>query len=132
MRRLIRPGVLIVARTGLLAAVVTMCVGHWRVLVVDIGYFSACTDQVGWQLSWHSPLNNGIGLRVVDDEEHVYAEHSRRWFNRLTRFPGLAFRPGPILWVIVKHWLAISVLAVLNILLWRKGRRQPRHQPCDN
>ena len=131
MRRLIRVGYLITAGLGLLVTLAAVWVTQQRVVVFDVVCFSAYTDQFGWHFSWHPRLDNGVGIRVVNDEDHSHADYSRLWFKRSWLLPGIAFRQPPLLWIMVRHWLVIVFFAMFNIVPWWLRYRKIKDLLCD-
>ena len=104
MRDLIRPTLFIVARTGLLLAVVAWIVGQWKVAEISVGHFGLGCYRTMWSISWDGRISLWyLALRSPADSE-AQEKYGELWFRRLHRSPGLAARyRWSIPWVMLRH-----------------------------
>ena len=127
MRDLIRPILVVMARAGLFLSIAAWLVGQHLGMGICIGHFAIGFDQNIRTISWDSRLSMWRTDTYLRDEDPTFEKGNALWFRRLHRFPGVAARfRWPIPWVLVKHWLSVTLFMALNVVLQLSARRLPK------
>lgn len=125
MKKLIRPFLSAVAQLGLFLSLAAWIAGQRWQTNLTIGPLGISNTQSLWSFGWDSRFSDFSVNTTTGNEAAINSNYSNLWFRRLQTSPGIAFRRWATVWIMIKHWLLVTIFALSYAVLKYVYRKQP-------